>query len=161
MKAAASTNSVRTAERSDPLLLSLLRHFEGRQTEVLTTLVLISLSIHLSLWPQSVANSSFNHLLNYIQPNLLSFFFGLFGFLRFAALIANGTWPKYGPYLRAAGAFAGALIFANMSAALYQNVLSNGTQPSPGIPVYIILSLFELLSIYRALVTMDKRKWLK
>jgi len=81
--------------------------------------------------------------------------------LRFAALIANGAWPKYGPYLRVAGAFVGALIFANMAADLYQGNLLNGQAPSIGIPVFIIFALFELLSIYRALATAGKRKWSK
>lgn len=134
-------------------LLDLCLFFKDRLFELAAALVLIGMSLHLVIWPQSVSSSSLRELVRYIDPSSLSIFFGMFGAMRLAALCANGMWPIYGPWIRAAGALAGALVFGNMGAALYQGNLTNGVPPSVGIPVYCILTLFELLSMYIALVT--------
>lgn len=141
----------RKAKGNRSQLLEFCMYFEGRFFEFATSLILIGMAIHLQTWPQSVAASSFHELVHHINPNLLGFFFGIFGGLRLSALIANGMWPSVGPWLRATGAFFGALVFANMAAALYQGDAAVFASPSPAIPVYIVLALFELLSVYKAL----------
>ena len=74
-----------------------------------------------------------------------------------AALIANGHWKVWGPILRAAGALAGAFIWSQMCIALIQLIPHAGSPPSPGIPVYLVLTIVELVSIYRALVPLVPR----
>lgn len=138
-------------------LLEFCIFIEGRLLEFATSLILLGLAFHLQIWPQSVGASSFHELTQHIDPNLLGMFFALFGALRLSALIANGTWPVAGPWLRAIGAFAGAMCFGNMAAALYQGDLLAFLPPSPGLPVYSILAIFELISMYRALVSVGKR----
>jgi hypothetical protein len=68
------------------------------------------------------------------------------GVVRMAALIANGNWPVYGPWMRAGGALLGALIWSQMCLSLVILAL-----PSPGIPIYAVLTGTELFSIYWAL----------
>jgi hypothetical protein len=133
-------------------------HFSGRLSELSSALIFTALSFHLLIWPGSVAASSFHRIVDIIDPAYLSIFFGLLGSSRLAALVANGAWPQYGPWMRAIGAFAGAMIFGNMSAALYINApISAGYAPSPGIPVYLILAVIELLSMYKALALVGER----
>lgn len=142
------------ANRSgNPSLLDICLFFKDRLFELAAASVLIGMSFHLVVWPSSVESSSLRDLARFIDPSFLSIFFGVFGATRLAALCANGMWPYYGPWIRALGALAGALVFGNMGAALYQGSVFNNVPPSLGLPVYTVLVLFELLSMYIALVS--------
>ena len=138
-------------------LLELCIFIEGRIFEFASSFILLGLAFHLQIWPNSVSAGSFHELVHYINPSLLGVFFGLFGALRLSALIANGTWYVIGPWLRAIGALAAAMMFGNMVGSLYQYDLLMSLPPSPEIPVYSVLALFELISMYRALALVGKR----
>ncbi|WP_424627566.1 hypothetical protein [Bradyrhizobium sp. SYSU BS000235] len=87
----------------------------------------------------------------FMQPEALTFVFLVLGTMRVAALIANGNWPIYGPFVRAIGALLGACMWLIMDLALFNAVANDGTPPSLGLPVYFFLFVFELISMYRAL----------
>jgi len=130
-------------------------HFENRLFELATTTMMLALALHIALWPQSIGASAFHFILQVLDPAWLGVGFFVAGALRLVALIANGNWPFYGPILRAAGALAGAMIWAQMCVALVLLIPNAGSIPSPGIPVYLVLAVFELFSMYRALVLVN------
>lgn len=130
----------------------LITHFENRLAEVATTAMMLMLAVHIAIWPDSIRASAFRQILDVLPEAWLGFGFAIAGVLRIAALIANGASDVWGPLSRAAGALAGALIWFQMCIALYHLVPSVGSPPSPGIPVYLTLSIVELISMYRALV---------
>ncbi len=132
-----------------------LNHFENRLFELATTMMMLGLAVHIAIWPQSIGSSAFRFILEVLNPAWLGIGFFAAGTLRLAALIANGAWPFYGPILRAVGALSGAMIWAQMSVALVLLIPNVGLIPSPGIPVYLVLALFELFSMYRALVLVN------
>lgn len=136
----------------------LFEHFQNRLSELATTLMMLALAVHIAIWPSSIGASAFRGILEVLPETLLGLGFALAGWMRLAALIANGAWPQVGPWLRAAGAVSGAFIWLQMCVALYQLVPTVGTPPSPGIPVYFVLTLLELASAYRALVMVDNGK---
>lgn len=131
-------------------LRQLLQHFENRLFELATTSMMLGEALLIALWPHAIEASAFVQLLKVLSPAWLGFGFLICGSLRLAALIANGWWPFYGPILRAIGAMGGAMIWFQMCIALFQLFPQIGT-PSPGIPVYFVLTMFELVSLRRAL----------
>ncbi|QDW38996.1 hypothetical protein FFI89_018705 [Bradyrhizobium sp. KBS0727] len=137
-------------------LRRLLGHFENRLSEVGTALMMLGLSLELSLWPDAIGASAFHRLLEVLPPAWLGWGFFIAGTARLAALLANGSWPFWGPLLRAAGALSGAMIWFQMCIALSVLIPETGRPPSPGIPVYFVLTIVELLSMYRALVLVNR-----
>lgn len=136
----------------------LVAHFENRMSELGAALMMLAQAVHLVIWPQAVAASEFRLLLETLPQAWLTWGFLVAGVLRLAALVANGQWPYWGPVLRAAGALSGAVIWAQMSVALYRLAPVAGTPPSPGISIYLVLSVIELLSMYRALVMANRAR---
>jgi hypothetical protein len=47
------------------------------------------------------------------------------------------------------------MIWGQMCVALFLLIPNVGSTPSPGIPVYLVLAIFELFSMYRALVLVN------
>ena len=129
----------------------MLRHFEDRIFELATTLMMLGLALLIAIWPASIGASAFRYMLLVMSPAAVAIVFFTLGTARIAALIANGHWPIYGPFVRAAGALFGALMWLQMDLALINLMPNAGTPPSPGIPVYFFLFAFELVSMYRAL----------
>jgi hypothetical protein len=128
-----------------------IRYYCGnRLFEWVMTAAMLGLTIEIMLWPETIKASAFRFMLEMISTQFLGWFFLIAGSLRVAALIANGSWPVYGPYLRSFTAGATALIWMQMDAALLVLVPINEA-PSPGIPVYFALTIGELISCYRAL----------
>src|SRR5665647_3961128 len=112
----------------------------NRMFEWVMTLAMLGISLEIAIWPSSIASGSFRILLVVISPTGLSLFFGAFGFLRIAALIANGSWPEHGPRMRAMGAGAAALMWGQMCVALLLITPDMGGVPSAGVPVYAALT---------------------
>ncbi|MBR1150067.1 hypothetical protein [Bradyrhizobium sp. JYMT SZCCT0428] len=137
-------------------LRNLVDHFENRLFELATTAMMLGLAVLIALWPDAIAASAFRYLLLVLSPAWLGGGFCIAGTLRLAALVANGSWPFYGPILRAIGALSGAMIWCQMCIALVLLIPNVGSTPSPGIPVYLVLTIFELFSMYRALVLVNR-----
>jgi hypothetical protein len=123
----------------------------NRMFEWVMTLAMLGIALEIAIWPSSIASGSFRLLLVVISPAELALFFGTFGLLRIAALIANGSWPEHGPRMRAMGAGAAALMWGQMCIALMLLTPDLGGVPSAGIPVYFSLTVGELISAYRAI----------
>lgn len=133
-------------------------HFENRLAEVGTAVMMLGLALEIGIWPDTIGASAFHKLLLVLPAAWLGWGFFIAGSARLAALVANGSWPYWGPMLRAAGALSGALIWFQMCIALFVLTPETGKPPSPGIPVYFVLSIVELLSMYRALVLVQRDK---
>lgn len=142
--------------RGEKAVRAVVDYFAWRMFEWCAALMLLGLALHIAMWPHSIGASSFRFILLFVGSSMLGFMFFVAALIRIAALIANGSWPAWGPWLRAGGALMGSIIWAQMTLALLLLVPNVGTPPSPGIPVYAILAIFELISIYRALAA-DER----
>lgn len=130
---------------------ALVLHFESRLFELATTIMMLGIAGFLMIWPNSIESGSFRYVLTVVSATTIVGIYMAIGLARIAALIANGHWEFWGPIIRAIGAFVGAVVWAQMAAALFMLIAEVGTPPSIGIPVYAVLALFELISMYRAL----------
>jgi hypothetical protein len=133
-------------------LRAVIDYFENRLTELGAASMMLLLALQIAIWPDAIEASAFSKILEVLPQSWLGWSFLLAGIGRLAALVANGSWPHYGPLLRAAGALLGALIWFQMCLALFVLTPATGRPPSPGIPVYFVLTMLELVSMYRALV---------
>lgn len=129
-----------------------LRHFENRLFELATSAMMTGLAVWILVWPQSIRASLFRLALDFASQWAIVLILGVGGPLRFAALVANGAWPEYGPKLRACGAIVGASVWAQMCTSLALYHANTGKPPSPGIWIYLVLTLMELIAMCRALV---------
>ncbi|MGB5902549.1 MAG: hypothetical protein WBH00_06815 [Xanthobacteraceae bacterium] len=127
-------------------LAGLVRHFNNRISEAGAAWMMIGIAVLISMNPAAADAHSFDLIGVAIVDDWLAPAFLTVGVVRMAALIANGNWPVYGPWMRAGGALLGALIWSQMCLSLVILAL-----PSPGIPIYAVLTGSELISIYRAL----------
>jgi hypothetical protein len=125
-------------------------YFRDRLFEWVATCAMLLTAVEIAIWPDTIKASSFHLLLYIITPDGLSVFLAVFGTMRVVALIANGSWPDHGPRLRAMGSGAAAFMWAQMGMALAQSVAERGIL-SPGVPVYLALTLGEIFSAYRAM----------
>jgi hypothetical protein len=136
----------------------ILDHFDNRFSELGAAAIMLGLAAHIAAWPGALEASEFSQILRVLPPACLFGGFLLSGSARLAALVANGSWPHYGPWLRALGALSGALIWFQICIALYLSASILGVPPSLQIPVYFVLALLELLSMYRALTMVKYAK---
>ena len=128
-----------------------MAYCRNRMFEWVMTVAMLGIALEVAIWPSSLASGSFRILLVVINPTGVALFFGAFGLLRIAALMANGNWPEHGPRMRAMGAGAAALMWGQMCVALVLITPDLGGVPSAGIPVYASLTIGELFSAYRAI----------
>jgi hypothetical protein len=128
-----------------------MSYCRNRMFEWVMTIAMIGIALEIAIWPSSLQSGSFRLLLIVISPTGLALFFGAFGLLRIAALIANGSWPEHGPRIRAMGAGAAAFMWIQMCVALILITPQLNGVPSAGIPVYFGLAVGELISAYRAI----------
>lgn len=126
-------------------------HCRQRLFEWAMTCAMLFLALECAIWPGTIGASAFRYMLHVIGPTNISLFFFAAGTLRIAALVANGSWPVYGPLMRAAGAGMAALIWFQMDIALFLLAPHNNGIPSPGIPVYFAITIGEIVSAYRAM----------
>lgn len=134
-----------------------IRYYCGnRLFEWVMTAAMLGLALEISIWPETIQASAFRFILLAVSTQFLGWFFLVAGAVRIAALVANGSWPVYGPWVRAVASGAAALIWAQMDIALFILIPLNDA-PSPGIPVYFALTIGELISCYRALSDAEPR----
>lgn len=133
-------------------LRSATRYIGNRLFEWCMAIALLFLGAQVLLWPNTLADSNFRMLLDIANNLTLAIFYMVIGTARIAALIANGCYfPTWTPRIRAIGALGGALIWGQMMLALVLLSAELGRSPSPGIPVYLALTIGELFSCYRVL----------
>ena len=128
----------------------LVRHYlEGRLFEWVMATAMVLLSVEVFIWPRTLDASAFYWLTTLMHGSMIGGFLLLFGLARFGALVANGRSKVYGPRVRALGALAGAVLWAQFELALLAAYTVKGP-PSPGIPFWFTFTLAELYSAYRA-----------
>lgn len=130
---------------------TLVRHFEKRFFEFATALVMFSVGVLLVFSPASLEASAMRYLLDLITVGTCAEVLTLAGLARVIALGLNGNWMPGGAYVRAGGAAVGAVMWGQWAAALFELHLKTGAPISPGVPVYAILSLCEVVSYFWAL----------
>lgn len=130
---------------------ALVKHFEKRFFEFATGLIMLSVGALLVFSPASLEASAMRYLLERITVEHCSQVLTLAGVARIVALGLNGNWMPYGGWIRAGGAAVGALMWGQWAAALFELHLKTGLPISPGVPVYAILSLCEVVSYFWAL----------
>lgn len=118
-----------------------------------STMVLIAFTIVLIAGDAATKGGSFRFLnaAGFTDYSMAAFF-GLFGALRIAALFANGRWHPYGPWVRSAGAMAGALVWGQLWVSLIYTYLELGIVYPAALPLYLCLTIGELIACYRAAV---------
>jgi hypothetical protein len=134
-------------------LPALLRHFNNRISEAGHALIMIGLGVQIVATPTADFRA-LDLLARMVPEGSIAMLFIAVGIIRMAALIANGHWPEYGPWLRAIGALVGALVWSQMFLSLV--VVPPDHLTSLNAPVYLVFTGIELVSIYRALAMRDR-----
>lgn len=134
-------------------MLQRIASFVGnRQAEWIMVVSMLGLSVEIIVWPQTLSSSAFRYLISSSSPQWIGIMYLIIVYLRIVALILNGRSSEYGPKARALCALAGAMIWAQMDMALFKLLIEvRSSVPSPGIPIYLALTLSELLTAYRAM----------
>lgn len=134
-------------------LAGLVRHFNNRISEAAAAWIMVGVGIQIIAAPVPADYRALDGLVRLVPGEFIAAFFLAVGSVRIAALIANGRWPKYGPWLRSIGSGAGAMIWSQMFLSLIAVPPDDLT--SLGAPVYFVMTWVELISIYRALAMRD------
>jgi hypothetical protein len=127
------------------------RHIEQRLIETAMALYFLGEGILLIYSPGSVQAGAFRFMLQIVDVPTITIVYLVIGVSRIIALGLNGHWMPYGAYTRAVGAAIGALMLAQMDAALVTYSTHGNTLPF-GTPLFGVLALFEAISMYRALL---------
>lgn len=138
-------------------LRMVVTHFQKRKFELAMTLIMLGEALLLFFSPGSIEASAFRFITDTLSSQAILVIFTVLGVSRIIALALNGNWMPWGAYVRAFGAFCGALMWAQMDAALFTLPTNTGSPLSPGIPVYTVLAMFELISMYEALLGIVER----
>lgn len=127
-----------------------LAQTNGRLFEWMTAFMMLGMAIVIAANPQTVRAGGFYLMTNigFTAP-VLAVLFTFGGCVRIAALFANGLWVSWGPKMRAGCALLGASIWVQMGVALIAWSAQSGYL-SVGVPVYLFLTVGELISCYRA-----------
>lgn len=106
--------------------------------------------IELIGWPDSIARSKLQLMLDIVGSSSFTVFYLFFGMLRITALFLNGAGRPWTAYVRAGGALAGAFSWFQMAASLIVTQIALEASPSPTVPVLLVLMIVELDSMLRA-----------
>jgi hypothetical protein len=115
---------------------------------------MIGIGVQIIAAPEVSDYRALDLLSGIVSADSIATLFIVVGAVRMTALIANGHWPEYGPWLRAIGALVGALVWSQMFLSLI--VVSPDDLTSLNAPVYFVFTGIELVSIYRALAMRDR-----
>jgi hypothetical protein len=129
---------------------AIFHNIDGRLFEWGMAFAMLCLSVEIFVWPLTLGASAFRYLAIVVNTENVGLLFFAVSLSRGIALIVNGRSDVYGPRVRALGALAGAVIWAQMLVALFVLMEEMKSPPSPGIPVYFALTMCELISCYRA-----------
>jgi hypothetical protein len=128
----------------------IVRLIASRLFEWVSSFMMLGIGVHLMLWPNAVRGNAFAFLLHYIPAEAMSLFFWLLAISRISALIINGHAPRLGPIVRGCASGMASIIWGQMAVTLYVLNAAGDGAPSSGIPIYSVLMLAELFSVYRA-----------
>lgn len=121
-------------------------HSSYRLFEWTMAVALTGIGILLTISPDALAVSRFAAFGLLIYQPTLAFVCLAVGLSRGTVLFMNGRLGTYSAKFRAIASFLSATVWSQLAIAL----ILNGGVPSPGIPVYLALTLGEFRSIWRA-----------
>lgn len=128
-----------------------VNYVQRRTFEFSVSVMMLGISALLIVSPESLSQNSFQYMMRIgLDAVTIPVLFSVASAFRIAALSANGNWPVWGPRLRATGAIIGAIIWSQMAFGLLLFSSVNNRPLSTGFPVYLMLTLGELLSLRRA-----------
>jgi hypothetical protein len=131
---------------------ALFAHFaSNRLPELLMAIGFFGEGVLLVFSPSSIENGAFRFLLQIMSVQTVTIFYFMIGVSRIIALVLNGHWMPWGAYTRAVGAAFGAVMLAQMDAALVTYSTHGNTLPF-GTPFFGVFALVETVSMYRALL---------
>lgn len=123
---------------------------QGRATEWLASMCLLSFAITLALPGDTLDGASFSAFRDVgFDEALVSTPLAVLAVARLTALYINGAWRR-SPVMRMCGAVFGASIFGMLTAAFLWPTLAYGAPISTGCGVYFTLAVFDGLSAYRS-----------
>lgn len=113
-----------------------------------TTAMMLGIAACIFITPRTIEMGSFRFMQEIgIGPSSAFLIFASAGILRIIALYANGRWP-HGTTARVVSGSVGAFMWFQMAWALMLLTRETGTL-SVGIPVYLCLTVSEVISCYR------------
>lgn len=130
-------------------------YMRDRLFEWVMTFGMLGIAFEIFWWPDTIGASAFKYILQAIKVDHIGYLLTIFGIIRLTTLVANGSWPSWGPRLRLICSGAAAFVWAQFCMALILLYPLVTKIPSPGIPIYFALTIGELISAYRA--TIDAR----
>ena len=129
----------------------------NRVAEWLCTGIMLLAGAGMSVFDPGIGTSAFRRVLETgVTQTHIYLYVVIVGPMRAIALFANSKWPVYGPWVRALGALAGALLWSQLAMALIGVGEFTGTL-TLGVYVYIGLAVGEIYSLGRALA--DGRRY--
>lgn len=111
---------------------------------------LLLTGVELVIWPDSIARSKLQFMLDLLGSSRFTVFYLFFGMLRVIALFLNGEGQPWTAYARAIGSLAGAMAWFQMAASLIIAQIALAAPPSPTVPLLLVITVIELLSTFRA-----------
>lgn len=129
----------------------IVRHFEKRIFELTMATSQMGEGLLLLFSPGSMQASSFRLMLLYLSTTACTVLFLTAGIARIIALALNGHWMPGGAIVRACCSILGAFMWLMLAWALIIYTQAEGKPLSPGVPIYITLTVFEIVSVYRAI----------
>jgi hypothetical protein len=123
------------------------RYSSRRLFEWTMAIALMGFGLHLMVFPDALASARFSRVLLLVGSTPLMMICLAVGLTRILSLLRNGTWPVWGPRLRAITAMLSGAIWCQLAVALSQSQMG---QPSPGIVIYVSLLGGELVSVWRS-----------
>ena len=134
------------------------RRYSNRLFEWISTSMMLGIAGTLYLSPHSISASAFKLLLNVLSQSVIADLFFIFGLTRIVALVANGSTPIYGPIMRALCAIGGAIMWFQLSIALFLASIGQD-HVSPGVTFYFCMCVGEIISCYRAAVDGSRHRF--
>lgn len=128
-------------------------YVNGRLFEWVMTLNMLGMAVEIYIWPGTLRSSVFVLTAGTLGTNFIGAFCTAVGLLRFVALMLNGhkVWGlRVGPWIRSIASVFCAAMWGQFSLGLihYSIVMDI---PSPGIPLWSLITLGELYIAYRAI----------
>lgn len=125
---------------------------DGRLFEWTFAIASLGLAVEILVWPDTVQASAFRwSTLAWGHSVLMGIVFLVVSVSRLVALAFNGRSEFVGPLTRSIMAGVSAVMWAQFALALFLLGMAQGL-PSPGLPFWVMFSLAEIYTAYRAMI---------
>lgn len=126
------------------------QYCKNRLFEWAMAAALFLIGAELVVWPEAIARSKLQFMLDVIGTPSFTAFYLFFGIQRMTALFLNGGGKPWTAYARAVGALAGAFAWLQMAISLIVTQIGLHAPPSPTVPLLLMLVIIEMYSTFRA-----------